>query len=84
MTKSTLLKSGSWYTFRRDTNTVTGRVSYSVKLSTNLLLMREIAEIREHFGQDLSNSGIFSAKWKFKNRQAAEQALMMGILKFGA
>ncbi len=84
MTKSTLLKSGSWYTFRRDTNTVTGRVSYSVKLSPLFLLKSEVAEMQAHFGPASSEHGLYVSKWKFKNKQAAEQALMMGILKFGA
>jgi hypothetical protein len=81
---------GSWFNLNSITSPTTGRKHYEISVNNHRLLTRsgahagDLGDIRLHFDPAGNRGGRWSTKWKYSNRETAEQLITMAILKFGA
>ena len=84
----------SWVNMNSVTNPKTGRKSYEISVNTFRLasnpkwtsrdeFQAEVASIREHFDPAGNRGRKLGTKWKYSNRETAEQLLTIALLKFG-
>ena len=87
---------GSWFNLNSVTSPTTGRKHYEISVNNYRLLYPagahsgDLEDMRKHF--DLAGNrvaidnrgGRWSTKWKYTNRETAEQLITMAILKWGA
>jgi hypothetical protein len=83
------LLEGSWFNLNSVTSPTTGRKHYEISVNVFRLSRREdnpngIDVLRQHFDTAGNRGAKFGTKWKYSNRETAEQLLTMAILKFGA
>lgn len=76
---------GSWFRLNSVTSPTTGRKHYEISVNAWRLSGRtnySLADIRQHFDPYGNRGAKQGTKWKFGNRDTAEELLTMAILKF--
>jgi hypothetical protein len=84
----------SWVNLNSVTNPKTGRKSYEISVNTFRLasnpkwtspieFQSEVSNIRRHFDPAGNRGAKLGTKWKYSNRETAEQLLTIALLKFG-
>lgn len=95
--KTKVLVQGTWFTLGKLTNPKTQRVSYFVQVDpytmgwykqvSNRFSREEFTigmdKVRDHFDPVHNRGGRWATKWKYRDRNIAEQLLTIAILKFG-
>ena len=78
---------GRWFNLNSVTSPTTGRKHYEISINAHRLsgmTNYTLEDMRRHF-DPAGNRGLrYGTKWKYTNRETAEQLLTMAILKFGA
>ena len=80
---------GSWLNLNSVTNPKTGHKHYEISANYYRLAKRDswtqdLTGIRSHFDPGGNRGSKNSTKWKYSNREVAEQLITMAILKWGA
>ena len=81
-----ILQKGDWYTFTRSTNPKTGKIVYTIEVSSSICYGGTTgwAEVRKHFDPAGNRGNRYSMRWKYRNRTTPEHLLTLAILKWGA
>ena len=81
---------GSWFNLNSVTSPTTGRKHYEISVNNYRLLTRhgahsgDLEDMRKHFDPAGNRGGRWSTKWKYTNRETAEQLITLALLKWGA
>lgn len=81
---------GSWFNLNSVTSPTTGRKHYEISVngyrlaSTPGWTNTSMAEMRKHFDPYSNRGAKLGTKWKYTNRETAEQLITMALLKWGA
>jgi hypothetical protein len=84
---------GSWFNLNSVTSPTSGRKHYEISVNFYRLSSRKgpdfninmhHADIRNHFDPAGNRGAKLGTKWKYTNRETAEQLLTMALLKWGA
>lgn len=78
---------GRWFNLNSVTSPTTGRKHYEISINAYRLsgmTNYTLTDMRAHFDPHGNRGQKFGTKWKYANRETAEQLLTVAILKFGA
>jgi hypothetical protein len=78
---------GSWFNLNSVTSPTTGRKHYEISVNAWRLSGKtnySLTDIRLHFDPYSNRGAKLGTKWKYSNRETAEQLLTLAILKFEA
>lgn len=79
---------GSWFNLNSVTSPTTGRKHYEISVNAYRLANGRTEPVldamRLHFDPAGNRGQKFGTKWKYTNRETAEQLITMAILKWGA
>lgn len=81
---------GSWFNLNSITNPTTGRKHYEISVNNYRLVKRsgyqnsDLKDMRQHFDPAGNRGSRWSTKWKYANRETAEQLITMAVLRWGA
>ena len=77
---------GGWFNLNSVTSPTTGRKHYEISVNAWRLSGKtnySLDDIRNYFDPFGNRGAKFGTKWKFRDRNTAEQMITMAILKFG-
>ena len=78
---------GSWFNLNSVTSPTTGRKHYEISVNAHRLsgmTNYTLDDMRLHFDPAGNRGGRWSTKWKYNNRETAEQLITLALLKWGA
>ena len=80
----------AWVNLNSVTHPKTGRKHYEISVNGYRLSLSKgwggtaMAEMRKHFDPAGNRGAKLGTKWKYRNREQAEQLITMALLKWGA
>jgi hypothetical protein len=77
---------GRWFNLNSVTSPTTGRKHYEISINAwklSGMTNYTLDDMRLHFDPYSNRGARYGTKWKYSNRETAEQLLTVAILKFG-